>query len=47
MLMSDKQKVQDMKETLVALTDTVEFLKQQDPKDLKKNKILKLPKHGK
>ena len=37
--MSDKQKVQDMKETLVALTDTFEFLKQQDPKDLKKNKI--------
>jgi len=37
--MSDKQKVQDMKETLVALTDTFEFLKEQDPQELKKNKI--------
>jgi len=38
MLMSDKQKVQDMKETLVALTDTFEFLKEQDPQELKKIK---------
>ena len=37
--MSDKQTVQDLKETLIALTDTFEFLKEQDPKDLKKNKI--------
>ena len=36
--MSDKQKVQDMKETLVALTDTFEFLKEQEPQELKKIK---------
>ena len=37
--MSDKKTVQDLKETLVALTETFGFLKEQDPKDLKKNKI--------
>ncbi|MDA2947074.1 MAG: hypothetical protein O2850_03070 [Actinomycetota bacterium] len=37
--MSDKKTLQDLKETLVALTETFGFLKEQDPKDLKKNKI--------
>jgi hypothetical protein len=35
----NKKDIKDMVETLTALTDTFEFIKEQDPKELKKNKI--------
>ncbi len=35
----NKKDIKDMAETLTALTDTFEFIKEQDPKELKKNKI--------
>jgi hypothetical protein len=39
MLQMNKKDIKDMAETLTALTDTFEFIKEQDPKELKKNKI--------
>jgi|SRR6056300_1436629 len=35
----NRKDIKDMAETLTALTDTFEFIKEQDPKELKKNKI--------
>jgi hypothetical protein len=39
MLQMNKKDIKDMAETLTALTNTFEFIKEQDPKELKKNKI--------
>jgi hypothetical protein len=35
----NRKDIKDLAETLTALTDTFEFIKEQDPKELKKNKI--------
>ena len=37
--MLSKKEIGELAETLTALTDTFAFLKEQDPKDLKKNKM--------
>ena len=38
--MLSKDEIEQLAETLTALTDTFQFLKEQDPKDLVKNKVM-------